>query len=670
MGKYPLMADSVDAKHPGLTDRLSLVLNLNPRFARLVLLGFAALLTVLISLLFQAPLRTFEDQVGALGWTLQPDTLIEERVSVVAIDEKSLAELGPWPWSRDTMTRLSDALQSYNVQMQLYDIVFPEARPGDAGFVQALLANNAVLSQVPVLTGEQLIQTGVPSHPLSGLACNDSYNIARGFVANAAGFAGVPAGHITPLVAADGGVRQVPAFICMDNQAYPALALSALLNITGSADWAVALTPGNTMLAPTRQLTLDSYPGLSVPLDAAGNLRVSFRKAPETFQAFSAVDVINGTIDRTLLENTWVLVGYTAFGLVDIVPTPYSGAAPGVEIQARIITSILDEQVPYQPRAALWIQLAAGLVFAGILMVLSASKRDKLAGYSLALAVVVFPILAITLHIQILRHTNLWLGWTPSALFGLLAAGILMVHEFSRVKRERNRVLFNLSSYLPLNVAEEIAYSLPNSSIQARRQSVTLLSADLRNFPAYGESRLPEESAALLHFFFVKANAIVEAHQGRVHEFKGDGLIAMWDDDSATAAGKAYAAARAMQHEIQESLPARAPAGLEPLALGIGIEQGPVLIGSIGPAQRRSHTLLGETVTIALRIQDMTAELAQPILIGEKAAAKLTDQTLESQGSYLLSGLRTPHKLYAPPVNWASGKPGQPALKLHLGGKS
>ena len=151
------MADSVDAKHPGLTDRLSLVLNLNPRFARLVLLGFAALLTVLISLLFQSPLRTFEDQIGALGWTLQPDTLIEERVSVVAIDEKSLAELGPWPWSRDTMTRLSDALQSYNVQMQLYDIVFPEARPGDAGFVQALLANNAVLSQVPVLTGEQLI---------------------------------------------------------------------------------------------------------------------------------------------------------------------------------------------------------------------------------------------------------------------------------------------------------------------------------------------------------------------------------------------------------------------------------------------------------------------------------------------------------------------------------
>ena len=98
-----------------------------------------------------------------------------------------------------------------------------------------------------------------------------------------------------------------------------------------------------------------------------------------------------------------------------------------------------------------------------------------------------------------------------------------------------------------------------------------------------------------------------------------------------------------MQSTLSESLlPEHNLKGLEPLALGIGIEQGPVLIGSIGPAHRRTHTLLGDTVSITLRIQEMTAELAQPVLIGECAARQLAEAKLESQGSYLLSGLRIP----------------------------
>jgi adenylate cyclase len=128
-----------------------------------------------------------------------------------------------------------------------------------------------------------------------------------------------------------------------------------------------------------------------------------------------------------------------------------------------------------------------------------------------------------------------------------------------------------------------------------------------------------------------------------------------------------------MQLAMQDVLPQNPPAGLEPLALGIGIEQGPVLIGSIGPAHRRTHTLLGETVTIALRIQDMTAELAHPILVGECAARQLADARLESQGSYLLAGLRIPHTLFAPPPQDTQAqktRSGTPPFKLLHGGRS
>ena len=310
------------------------------------------------------------------------------------------------------------------------------------------------------------------------------------------------------------------------------------------------------------------------------------------------------------------------------------------------------------------------MVFAGILLLFSGA-RERLAGSGLAGCALALPLLAVLLHAQMLSTTNIWLGWLAPAVYGVTAAGMLILYEYARARLERGRVLGNLSSYLPVDVAQAIAYSLPNSSIDARRQDATLLSADLRNFSAYGEARPPEESAALLHYFFVRTTAIIEKHRGRVHEFKGDSLLAIWDGSGAQAAQQALDAAQDMQQVMQDVLPQSPPAGLEPLALGIGIEQGPVLIGSIGPAHRRTHTLLGETVTIALRIQEMTAELAHPILVGECAARQLSDARLDSQGSYLLNGLRIPHTLFAPPLQAATpkNKTANPALKLLHGGR-
>ena len=76
----------------------------------------------------------------------------------------------------------------------------------------------------------------------------------------------------------------------------------------------------------------------------------------------------------------------------------------------------------------------------------------------------------------------------------------------------------------------------------------------------------------MLHFFFQKAAGIIEAHGGRVHEYKGDSLLALWDSQDASVALQALNAAQKMAAEIDHiSLSANTPYGLEPLALGIGI---------------------------------------------------------------------------------------------------
>ena len=110
-------------------------------------------------------------------------------------------------------------------------------------------------------------------------------------------------------------------------------------------------------------------------------------------------------------------------------------------------------------------------------------------------------------------------------------------------------------------------------------------------------------------------------------------------------------AAISLQQAIQGVLPDPAPAGLEPLALGIGVETGPAMSGSFGLASRRTHMVMGRTVTIASRLVAMTADLGHPILVGEGLAAQVGGIGLKSMGTFLLDGLRVPHHVYAPPFS-------------------
>ena len=133
--------------------------------------------------------------------------------------------------------------------------------------------------------------------------------------------------------------------------------------------------------------------------------------------------------------------------------------------------------------------------------------------------------------------------------------------------------------------------------------------------------------------------------------FQGDAVIAMWNQPelSRRQAQAALNAALELLQDIPALFPVPPPNGVEPLALGVGIETGAALVGSVGPAMRRHHTVLGETVTVAVRLQAMTADLAQPLLVGPGAAALLPKEKLVSLGDFLLEGLKRTYTLFALP---------------------
>ena len=287
------------------------------------------------------------------------------------------------------------------------------------------------------------------------------------------------------------------------------------------------------------------------------------------------------------------------------MPTPYSGSSTGVELQARAMASILDGNVPYSPNGGRFIN-ALIVVLVALVLAFMASRRGRTAFIGLPAFAFAVSLVALTIHGVLLTRQGLWLGWMFAGLFGFFGGMILLLIEHSRVRFERGLVMQNLTSYLPPEAARKVAFQLPTSTIQAERCEVTLLSADLRNFSAIGESRPPEETAAVLHYFFTKVSEIVEKNGGRIHEYKGDSILAVWDGGGCEPANRALSASQDIELQLNSNLLTELPIdGLEPLAVGIGIEQGPALIGSIGPAHRRAHTLCGEAVTVTLRIQEM-----------------------------------------------------------------
>ena len=638
----------------------------------------AGVLTAALFSVFESSLLTVEERVGNLPWTLFADETSEERLTIVAIDEKSINQIGSWPWSRDVMADLVESINAAGAQIQIHDVLYPIGdRQGDDRFAEALLEDEkSIIAQLPVLQSQEPpLQSGMLTHDVAGVGCvadprsGSGFPVTGQYVGASDVLQGVPKGHIAPIIETDGTVRKVPAFICSDLLAYPALSIAPFLHLTSSRDWDATISVGAGILAPERILKLDAFSGLEIPLDMDGGLRISFKKSPSSFSSVSAVDVLKGNFDQSLFDNTLVLVGATAFGLDDIVPTPYSGSSPGVELQARVLTSILDGDVPFNPQGG---SIFNGLVSAliGGLMLFLALQRGRLTLLGLPLVAFSSSIFSLVIHGFLLTNYQLWIGWLYSGLFGFFGGSLLLILEHARVRSERGLVMQNLASYLPSETARKVAYQLPTSTIQAERREVTLMTADLRNFSALGELRPPEESASVLHYFFTKVSDIVECNGGRVHEYTGDSVLAVWGGDGCESAARSLAAALAIEKQLNENLLNEVSiAGLEPLAVGIGIEQGPVIMGSIGPAHRRANALCGEAVTVALRIQEMTAELSYPILIGEVAARYLPDAELRSIGSYLLPGLANAHKLFAPLEKSSKQREGLQLLKGGLAEK-
>ncbi len=189
-------------------------------------------------------------------------------------------------------------------------------------------------------------------------------------------------------------------------------------------------------------------------------------------------------------------------------------------------------------------------------------------------------------------------------------------------EREEIREVFNLVT--SPEIGREILSMKPFEGGEVRR--VTLLFADLRGFTSLAERLPPRDVLKAINSYFSAMTTAIVMHNGIVLQYVGDEIEAVFGAplDNPLHADRAVDAALEMRAALQRLNEKRASEGEEPLSHGIGIHTGSALAGIVGSQYKISYALVGDTVNVASRIQDLTKEMGADILMSGETFRALT----------------------------------------------
>jgi len=187
-------------------------------------------------------------------------------------------------------------------------------------------------------------------------------------------------------------------------------------------------------------------------------------------------------------------------------------------------------------------------------------------------------------------------------------------------------------------------------STRSEKKDVTVLFADLKGFTPLAEQLDPEVLVRVLNGYFERMSAVIRAEQGHVAKFIGDGLLALFGAVSTNPwqARDAVRAALEMRAALVEYNAGLVAEGLPSLALGIGIHRGPVIAGVIGSRELIEYGVIGSTVNLAARVEELTRVHGVDLLVTEPVRTALDGRfRVRAMPAVPVKGVSTPVATFA-----------------------
>jgi len=194
------------------------------------------------------------------------------------------------------------------------------------------------------------------------------------------------------------------------------------------------------------------------------------------------------------------------------------------------------------------------------------------------------------------------------------------IEAYQKKLREEALLRQQLSRYVGDALVEQIIHS-GEDMLQTRKQVTTVLFADIRSFTSLSERMPPEEVINILNEYFDNMVDIIFEHHGILDKFVGDELMAVFGLVSPSGQEERHAVhavrtATAMQNRIRDLMQDFEHKGYPSFEVGIGINTGETVVGNVGSKNRIDYTVIGDTVNVAARLEQMAEGYA--VIIGEE----------------------------------------------------
>jgi adenylate cyclase len=581
---------------------------------KILLSPWTALLTLSIVILIRFFDPSFVESVRLRYFdqliTSQPAATVP--VHTVNIDEAALDKYGQFPFPRDIYANIIHSLYERDAGLVVFNILMPESDRfrQDGALAQILKQYPVVLpalghtqdKNTPRAPGVSVIGTDPAGLVVEYPGIISSVGLLNN---NAAGV-----GVVNTFPEIDGVVRRMPLVIYSNEKLHPGLALETLRVAADDPSFQIKI--GN---AGVEALRVPKFGKIAT--DDIGRVWIDWRAAPKEH---SLVDLPKS------FNNEIVVVGLSAAGLANPIATARGEVWPHY-LQGAVLGTMINKSNIQRPGYADQLELAVILVAGLILLFLTRWVYVGLA------SVVVF-VVAGTYGSNFVFVNHLWLFditafVTATILVSLHAYGIKFVSEFL----QKSAIKKQFGSYVNPVIVERLQKDPSFIKLGGEKKDLSIIMSDMRNFTGLGET-YGDDVVAFTNTMNRYMTAIAEPilrNNGCLIKFIGDASLHVHgapiqeeqDPDHVLAAVRT---GLEMLHAVELFNLELTREGKPLVGCGLGINTGPTLIGNIGSKDRFGYDVLGDSVSLAARLESQTKNYGVLIIISEFTQARVGDE--------------------------------------------
>ncbi|MBA4349534.1 MAG: hypothetical protein C0415_06060 [Thermodesulfovibrio sp.] len=564
------------------------------------------------------------------------ETKPDSRVVIVAIDEKSVKEIGRWPWDRKIVARLIENLKFYGAKSVALDIVFsePSNKTSDKALADGISKSNNVIAgyffrqdeggQTPVSSellqpskikilkiAENVTEVPIITYPVVETNIPVISNASAG------------AGFFNIIPDKDGIIRTANLLMLYDGEVYPSLALSALRhNLGNEIILDIAIYGVDGLLIGDRR----------IPADESGRLILNYYGRQGIFKTIPATDVIKKRLNKDDLKDAIVFIGATEIGIYDVRVTPLDPVLPGVEIHATVASNVLQNKFLIRDGRVMTLEIAFILLFPILLSILLSLARRTI------ISLIFFVgIMGIYLYVNYMLFASYLLHM--GIIFPIISISMAYLgSEAYRnlIEERQGRFLKKaFTNYVSPDLVGEIMKNPEMLKLGGEKKEITVLFSDIRGFTTVSEKLTPESLVLLLNHYLGPMTDIVLQHRGTLDKYIGDAIMALYnaplnlEKHSFAACHTAMdmiAKLKELNNDFKEK-------GLPEINIGIGINTGYAIVGNMGTDVRFDYTAIGDTINLASRLEGMNKVYKTHIVVSEFVINHLRSLESSSTGT-------------------------------------